>query len=121
MQDTLRTKAPDLLSVSHSGTIALDEQAYEVIINDAKAQDIDALPLRDSNLTEESIKIKVWDEHQNDAAGMQGGATTLRHTIDLGAKNKITSVTYGGGDTGGGNATYSYSYRNFNKLDYKYQ
>ena len=31
----LRTKAPDILSVSHSGTIASDEQAYEVIINDA--------------------------------------------------------------------------------------
>ena len=92
----------------------------EVVINDAKAQDINALPLKDSNLTEESIKIKVWDEHQNDAAGIQGGASTLRHTIDLGAKNKITSITYGGGDTGGGNATYSYSYRNFNKLDYKY-
>ena len=93
----------------------------EVIINDAKAQDVDALPLTDSNLTEESIKIKVWDEHQNDAAGIQGGASTLRHTIDLGSKNKLTSVTYGGGDTGGANATYSYSYRNFNKLDYKYQ
>ena len=92
----------------------------EVVINDAKAQDIDALPLKDSNLTEESIKIKVWDEHQNDAAGIQGGASTLRHTIDLGAKNKITSITYGGGDTGGGNATYSYSYRNFNKLNYNY-
>jgi hypothetical protein len=92
----------------------------EVVINDAKAQDIDALPLRDSNLSEESIKIKVWDEHQNDAAGIQGGASTLRHTIDLGEKNKITSITYGGGDTGGGNATYSYSYRNFNKLNYNY-
>ena len=30
----LRTKAPDILSVSHSGTISLDEQAYEVIIDD---------------------------------------------------------------------------------------
>ena len=92
----------------------------EVIINDAKEQDINALPLADSNLSEESIKIKVWDEHQNDAAGIQGGASTLRHTIDLGDKNKITSITYGGGDTGGGNATYSYSYRNFNKLNYNY-
>jgi len=30
----LRTKAPTLLSISHSGMIAADEQAYEVIIND---------------------------------------------------------------------------------------
>ena len=92
----------------------------EVVINDAMAQDIDALPLKDSNLSEEQIRIKIWDEHQNDAAGIQGGATTLRHTIDLGDKNKVTSITYGGGDTGGANATYSYSYRNFNKLNYKY-
>ena len=92
----------------------------EVVINDAKEQDINALPLRDNNLSEESIKIKVWDEHQDDQAGIQGGASTLRHTIDLGTKNKITSITYGGGDTGGGNATYSYSYRNFNKLNYNY-
>ena len=32
----------------------------------------------------------------------------------LGKKNKLSSVTYGGGDAGGGNATVSYSYSNFN-------
>jgi hypothetical protein len=36
---------------------------------------------------------------------------------DLGAKNKISSVSYGGGDAGGGNATVTYSYSNFNELD----
>jgi hypothetical protein len=96
----------------------------EVVINDAKAQDIDALPLADSNVSEEEIKIKIWDEPTASVAGDHSGihaqGTNLRHTIDLGTKNKITSITYGGGDTGGGNATYSYSYRNFNKLDYKY-
>tara|TARA_Y100001970_G_C14258129_1_gene877174 strand:- start:7617 stop:9833 length:2217 start_codon:yes stop_codon:yes gene_type:complete len=30
----LRTKTPDILSISHGGTIAPEEQAYEVIIND---------------------------------------------------------------------------------------
>ena len=31
-------------------------------------------------------------------------------------KNKLTSVSYSGGDTGGGNATVSYSFSNFNVL-----
>jgi hypothetical protein len=36
--------------------------------------------------------------------------------IDLGTKNKLTSVNYTGGDTGGGNATVTYSYQTFNFL-----
>ena len=32
----------------------------------------------------------------------------------LGKKNKLSSVTYGGGDAGGGNSTVTYSYSNFN-------
>lgn len=34
--------------------------------------------------------------------------------IYLGQKNKLTSVNYQGGDTGGGNVTVTYSYTNFN-------
>jgi len=34
--------------------------------------------------------------------------------IYLGTKNKLSSVNYTGGDTGGGNVTISYSYSNFN-------
>jgi len=34
--------------------------------------------------------------------------------IWLGKKNKLASVTYGGGDAGGGNATVTYSYSTFN-------
>lgn len=36
--------------------------------------------------------------------------------IYLGTKNKLSSITYGGGDTGGGNATITYSYSNFNVM-----
>jgi len=39
------------------------------------------------------------------------------HAWDLGAKNRLTSVTYGGGDATGGNVTTTYSYTNFNDLD----
>lgn len=38
------------------------------------------------------------------------------HIIDLGTKNKLSSVSYSGGDTGGGNATCTYSYSTFNDL-----
>lgn len=34
--------------------------------------------------------------------------------IDLGSKNKLRSVNYTGGDTGGGNATMTYSYVTYN-------
>jgi len=37
--------------------------------------------------------------------------------LDLGGKNRLSSVSYGGGDAGGGNATCTYSYINYNDLD----
>lgn len=37
--------------------------------------------------------------------------------IDLGNKNKLSSVSYGGGDAGGGNVSCTYSFSNFNQLD----
>jgi len=39
------------------------------------------------------------------------------HAFDLGTKNRLTSVSYGGGDATGGNVSTSYSYTNFNDLD----
>lgn len=60
-------------------------------------------------------------------AAEEGGATgknLSNHSIQivlddstvfqLGNKNKLTSVTYGGGDAGGGNATITYSFTNSN-------
>ena len=35
-------------------------------------------------------------------------------TFDLGSKNKLTTVSSAGGDTGGGNSTITYSYQTFN-------
>ena len=37
--------------------------------------------------------------------------------LDLGGKNRLQSVSYGGGDAGGGNATSTFSYVNYNDLD----
>lgn len=41
---------------------------------------------------------------------------TAGTVLDLGTNNKLSSVSYSGGDTGGGNATTSFSYSNFNVL-----
>lgn len=37
--------------------------------------------------------------------------------IDLGSNNKLANVSYGGADAGGGNATVTYTYSNFNIMD----
>jgi len=63
---------------------------------------VDALadPPGGSNLTDQ--KIFAWVEEGT--------------RINLGAKNKLTSITYGGGDAGGGNVEVVYNYSNFNSL-----
>ena len=43
--------------------------------------------------------------------------TKSGYGFDLGTKNRLSSISYGGGDAGGGNATSTYSYANFNDLD----
>jgi len=63
---------------------------------------IDALadPPSGSNLTNQ--KIFIWIEE-----GTQ---------INLGTKNKLTSITYGGGDASGGSVAVTLNYSNFNTL-----
>lgn len=51
------------------------------------------------------IVVKVCDSTGSNA-----------YTFNLGDKCKLTSVNYSGGDTGGGNATITYSYSTFNEL-----
>ena len=43
--------------------------------------------------------------------------TRAGYKFDLGSKNRLQSVAYGGGDATGGNATMTYSFINFNDLD----
>lgn len=57
------------------------------------------------NLQDKSIFVVVCGSGSESSLG-----------LDLGNKNKLTSVNYTGGDTGGGNATITYSYQTFNKL-----
>lgn len=53
-----------------------------------------------NNTSEEKIKIVLDDG-------------TI---FDLGSKNRLSSVSFGGGDAGGGNATSTFSYSTFNDL-----
>ena len=39
------------------------------------------------------------------------------YVLDLGTRNRLSSVSYGGGDAGGGNASCTYSYTNFNVFE----
>ena len=57
------------------------------------------------NLDDQEIKLVIC-----------GSGVTDNYIIDLGKKNKLTSVNFSGGDTGGGNATITYSYQTFNKF-----
>lgn len=52
------------------------------------------------NLTDQEIVIKTCDGT----------------VVDLGQKNKLQSVSYGGGDAGGGNVTTTFDFVTFNKL-----
>ncbi len=70
---------------------------FEVI---ATSGDLMTVSGNGTNLSNEQIVIK-------DTAGT---------VLDLGTKNKLSSVSYSGGDTGGGNASVSYSFSNFNSL-----
>lgn len=42
------------------------------------------------------------------------------YVIDLGTRNRLSSVSYGGGDAGGGNASCTYSYTNFNVFEIRH-
>ena len=77
---------------------------------DKKADGTNAVPdpAAGTNVTAESIKIK--------GTGRESGGFTK--TWDLGDTNTLTGVTWGGGSTGGENATVTFSYRNFNDFTY---
>lgn len=76
-------------------TCAIDVTSSQGDLVDALAD-----PPGGTNLTNQTIIVK-----------MREGTI-----IDLGIKNKLASVTYGGGDAGGGNVTTVFSYSNFNSL-----
>ena len=76
-------------------------------VNARDFSDVSGCNVNYKNLQDKSIKLEI--------CGGTGNYTgTL--TLDLGAKNKLTSVNYSGGDTGGGNANITYSFQTYNKF-----
>jgi hypothetical protein len=63
-------------------------------------------------LLDETIASGENTENETIKLVLRGG-----YVFDLGEKNRLSSVSYGGGDAGGGNATCTYSFTNFNDLD----
>ena len=82
---------------------------FEIIASDGDQVDADdfanttGCDATYQNLVDKSIKIVVCGT---------GAGDTL--AVDLGDKNKLSSINYTGGDTGGGNATITYSFQTFN-------
>ncbi len=72
--------------------------AIDITSSDGDQVDALADPVGGSNLTNQEIIVK-----------MREGTV-----IDLGTKNKLASVSYGGGDAGGGNVVTSFNYSQFN-------
>ena len=89
----LGTKTPYNRYVSFPTEVT---SAIEVIA--IAGDNVNALETNRTNLNNHEICIALKD-------------STVIH---LGKKNKISSITYGGGDAGGGNASITYNFSNFN-------
>jgi hypothetical protein len=91
----LRSPYHRFVSFPTEVTCAIDTTSTEGDLIDALAD-----PAGGSNLSNQ--KIFIWVEEGT--------------RLNLGTKNKLASVTYGGGDSSGGNVSVSYNYSNFNSL-----
>ena len=86
--------------------ISLDIECIATGLDDTSV-DVPDTSCQNLSLSESSAKFVMCSP-----TGSVNGA----YTIDLGNKVKLTSVAFAGGDTGGGNATLTYSYVTFNDL-----
>jgi hypothetical protein len=88
---------------------------FEVVSTNGDYIDADDFYLQDfcsenkTNLKKHSIKIQINTSNTTSSCG--NGMI-----FDLGDKNTLTSVNHTGGDTGGGNVSTTYSFRNFNNF-----
>lgn len=70
--------------------------------------DLDAVTCTSNNLTpKQAIKFDLCDGTTNGVA----------YSFNLGDSNRLSSASFSGGDTGGGNVTIRYSYSTYNTLD----
>ena len=82
--------------------------------------DIEMIAIQSDNIDayEEGHPNNVGQENDGDNTPEENIVILLqdKSKFDLGCKNRLSSITYGGGDTSGGQATVTYSYTNFNDL-----
>ena len=78
------------------------EVTTEIAVTSSEGDVVDALadPPGGTNLTDQAIIVQMREGTR----------------IDTGTRNKLKTVGYTGGDTGGGNVAVTYSYSNFNRL-----
>lgn len=76
------------------------EVTCDIEVITVEGDKVDAIEDTETNLTNRTIKI----------------ATDEGTFVNLGLKNKLTSVTYGGATTGGEEGSVTYSYRNLNSF-----
>lgn len=69
-----------------------------------------------TNLTDFPIKLKICGSGIGDKNNNYNYSIGNNNYLEiyLGSGNKLTSVSYAGGDTGGGNVTITYGFRNYN-------
>lgn len=94
----------DLLELGRSGPYSRYanfpvEVTCSIEITASEAGDNKNVDSSTTNLTDQYIKI----------------VTDNGIIVDLGSKNKLASINFAGGDTGGGNKTVTYNYSNFNE------
>jgi hypothetical protein len=68
------------------------------------------------NLNDFPIKLKICGSGVGNEANNYDYSVSANNYLEfyLGSGNKLTSVSYAGGDTGGGNVTITYGFRNYN-------
>lgn len=74
----------------------------------------DAIPCDTSTVTCTSSGLPPEQEITINLCEGSGGS--IYYTFNMGNKNRLQSVSYSGGDTGGGNATITYTYITYNEL-----
>lgn len=88
----------EVLAVEGDGIQASEEGYYKDMANPVPATSADTGCVYRFNLRDQKVYLETCEGTK----------------IYLGDKNKLTSVNYQGGDTGGGNVTVSYSYSTYN-------
>ena len=92
---------------NYAGYACASDAVYDIDSNDGAPSALASVDEGeiDGGYRDQEIKVKLCGATDSDSL-----------IIDLGKKNRVTSVNYAGGDTGGGNVTLTYSFQTYNYL-----